>query len=317
MSYKERENFGAKFEPNGNYILHGTGQYDLFEQFNSYISYRDCMGEYPPLMTLTFIGLYNDIRYDYFVRIINDHINSFGDNSFVIPQIGLEFCRGELPGTNYEKAIADGEKDVEIKKLFCELKKIDRPIFLRPGYGFNGEWNGYDAEYYKQAFVRIKKIMNEVGCENVSLVWSYNPAADEKEYMKYYPGDAYVDWWGIDIFQTPEESAPYSYLFLEDAKRRKKPVMLSEATAFRYGATLEGWEKWFKSFFKYIKENPIIKAACYVNWDWTKYAKWSGWGDCRIETNERLLTLYKKEIGDPIWLNDTDVETVKRVLNYK
>ena len=317
MAYKERYNFGAKFEPNGNYILHGTGQYDLFEQFNSYLSYRDCMREYPPLMTLAFIGLYNDIRYDYFVKIINDHIKSFGANSFVIPQIGLEFCRGEAPGTNYEKEIAEGEKDYEIKELFRELRKIDRPVFLRPGYGFNGEWNGYDAEYYKKAFVRIKKIMVDVGAENVSLVWSYNPAAEEKEYLKYYPGDDYVDWWGIDIFQTPEESAPYSYLFLKDAENRKKPVMLSEATAFRYGATLEGWEKWFKSFFKYIKDNPVIKAACYVNWDWTKYAKWSGWGDCRIETNERLLTLYKKEIGNAIWLSDTDNETVKRVLNYK
>ena len=316
MNYCKRVNFNAKFEPNGNYILHGTGQYDIYEQFQSYDAYRNCLKNFPPIMSVSFIGLYNDLRYDLFARQIIMHVSSYSENSLIIPQIGLEFCKGELKGSNYEKDIAEGRRDEEIAKLMLAMKGIDRPIFIRPGYGFNGEWNGYDAHYYKLAFRRIKKVMQDTGCDNVSLVWSYNPAALDKDYEKYYPGDEYVDWWGIEIFQTPEESAPYTYTFLSDAEKHRKPVMLGEATAFRYGATLEGWQKWFVSFFRYIKENAVIKAACYINWDWTKYAKWRTWGDCRLEANKELIKLYRNEMKNKIWLNDVDKEFAKKVLNY-
>lgn len=314
MEYQNRVNYHAKFEPDGNYVLHGTGQYDTFGRFRSYESYRECLPETPPIMTIAFIGLYDDIRYDMFAGLLNTHIHAYSDNSYILPQIGIEFCRGETPGTNYEAEIACGKRDEEIRKLMLAMKTIDRPIFMRPGYGFNGEWNGYDPENYKLAFRRMKQIMQEVHCENVCFVWNYNPAAREKDYMKYYPGDEYVDWWGIDIFQTPEESAPYAYTFLDDAMAHQKPVMLGEATAYRYGTTYEGWHKWFVSYFDYIKQNPVIKAACYINWDWTQYAKWSNWGDCRIESNEDLLQLYRSELSAPIWLNDTNRQTAKHLL---
>lgn len=317
MEYLERVNFHAKFEPEGNYILHGTGQYDIYEQFSSYDRYRQYLPQTPPIMTIAFIGLYDDVRYDLFAALINTHIATYTDNSYVLPQIGVEFCRGELEGSNYEHEIAAGKRDDEIRKFMLALKTIQRPVFIRPGYGFNGEWNGYDPEDYKAAFRRMREIMEEVQCQNVCFVWNYNPAAREKDYMKYYPGDEYVDWWGIDIFQTPEESAPYAYTFLEDAEKRKKPVMLGEATAYRYGTTYEGWQKWFVAYFEYIKKHPVIKAACYVNWDWTQYAKWSNWGDCRIETNEELVALYENELSNPVWLNDTNKQRVQRLLDVE
>lgn len=317
MRYLPRVDFGAKFEPAGDFILHGTGQYDILEQFSSYDRYRQCLLNTPPIMTIAFIGLYNDVRYDLFAALINNHIHSYPNNSYILPQIGVEFCKDELPGTNYEHEIASGKRDDEIRRFMIALKSINRPIFLRPGYGFNGEWNGYDAENYKEAFRRMKRIMEQVQCDNVCFVWNYNPAAKEKDYMKYYPGDEYVDWWGIDIFQTPEESAPYAYTFLEDAQKHKKPVMLGEATAYRYGTTYEGWQKWFVSYFNYIKTHPVIKAACYINWDWTQYAKWSYWGDCRMESNEELVQLYERELSDPMWLNDTDKQQVQRLLRVK
>ncbi|MCK7485580.1 MAG: hypothetical protein MZU97_08505 [Bacillus subtilis] len=43
MPYQKRINYGAKFEPDGNYILHGTGQYDIYNQFDAYDSYRKAL----------------------------------------------------------------------------------------------------------------------------------------------------------------------------------------------------------------------------------------------------------------------------------
>lgn len=57
MEYLNRVNFHAKFEPDGNYILHGTGQYDIFEQFRSYDRYRQYLPQTPPIMSIAFIAL--------------------------------------------------------------------------------------------------------------------------------------------------------------------------------------------------------------------------------------------------------------------
>ena len=44
----------------------------------------------------------------------------------------------------------------------------------------------------------------------VATVWDYSTDAQDLNYMQWYPGDTYVDWWGVNIFSGP--SAPNSTL---------------------------------------------------------------------------------------------------------
>lgn len=75
---------------------------------------------------------------------------------YLIPQIGLSMtAAGEIKGANFEDRVAAGEYDTQIASLCRGIKDMDRPVFLRIGYEFNGRWNGYKPDPYKKAFVRI------------------------------------------------------------------------------------------------------------------------------------------------------------------
>ncbi|MCK7485568.1 MAG: hypothetical protein MZU97_08445 [Bacillus subtilis] len=118
--------------------------------------------------------------------------------------------------------------------------------------------------------------------------------------MKYYPGDEYVDWWAIDIFRIGSVESWNTVKFLEDAEAHKKPVMLSEVTPFTYDVTKnEGWDEWFVPFFEFVRDNPVIKSICYINWKWTDYPQWSNWGDARLERSTTIRERYSLELIRP------------------
>jgi hypothetical protein len=80
--------------------------------------------------------------------------------------------------------------------------------------------------------------------------------------------------------------------------------MITESTPYGIGTTNEkSWEEWFVPFFEFIKQNPVIKGVCYIDWDWRDYPQWTNWGDGRLESNPGLTKKYLDEISDPIWLH--------------
>ncbi|MBA7661480.1 hypothetical protein ES703_69498 [subsurface metagenome] len=63
--------------------------------------------------------------------------------------IGLSLV-GELD------AVISGERDENIEKLGEWIKKAARPVFLRIGYEYEGEWNSYKPEKYKKGVSSIQ-----------------------------------------------------------------------------------------------------------------------------------------------------------------
>ena len=59
-------------------------------------------------------------------------------------------------------------------------------------------------DQYKQLFVYTYRYLKAKGLDNI--VWCYSPGSSSKEteqrFMAYYPGDAYVDVIGVDIYDT-------------------------------------------------------------------------------------------------------------------
>ena len=47
---------------------------------------------------------------------------------------------------SYEQDVAAGLHDEQIENLVKSLRVYGRPVFLRIGYEFNGQWNGYEPE---------------------------------------------------------------------------------------------------------------------------------------------------------------------------
>jgi hypothetical protein len=79
--------------------------------------------------------------------------------------------------------------------------------------------------------------------------------------------------------------------------------MIGESTPMGVGVNdgQQSWDKWFAPYFQLIRDNPGIKAFCYINWDWSKYPQWNDWGDARLQQNPEIADLYKKEMSIPLY----------------
>ncbi len=303
-AYLPRVNFGQKFEPKGNYILHGAGQVPTSGLWISFDHYIAALGDasIKPCINLGYASPHRDISA--WTAVMKTEFDRYADD-YILLQVGVHLNGGEWTETPYYEQIADGEMDEQVIALIDNLKSFGRPVYVRPGFEFNGEWNKYtDADIYKRAFIRFCDLVAERGADNIAIVWCYNPDALEKNYLKYYPGDQYVDWWAIDIFRIGSIESWNTLKFLEDAEAHKKPVMLSEVTPYTYDVTLdEGWDEWFVRYFDFVRNHPVIKATCYINWKWTDYPQWSNWGDARLEESTLIKANYRLELSDPIYLH--------------
>lgn len=310
-SYVERVDWGAYLEPE-NRILHGAGQDPI-----AFEDYRDLFGEERhPILHMTYIGLLNR----------PDHVRNWGtsmratldslNDPNVIPQVGLDMTGGT--GGVGDDDVANGWKDANIEAFADALETIGRPVFVRIGYEFEGSWNGYQPTTFKQAWIRITQVLRDRNLP-VATVWCAAGGSagwvSKATLMSYYPGDEWVDWWGIDLFSREELTARALDNFLDYANDYEKPVMIGESTP-RYVGVLDGqtdWNLWFKPYFDLLKRRPEIKATAYINWEWDYWAQqlgfadvWVNWGDARLEQNAYVRDQWIQEMQDPIYFHTDD-----------
>ncbi len=155
-----------------------------------------------------------------------------------------------------------------VDRMIEHFKALERPVYLRIAYEFDGLWNCYQVKPFKQAFRYIKSRIDALGADNIATVWQSaaypnNPsdqspiydASKEGHLDEWYPGDDVVDWvglsafygttydqyqWSCDDLNPQWFTASVSPRALQDrivafAREHKKPAMISEAApqAFR------------------------------------------------------------------------------------
>lgn len=211
------------------------------------------------------------------------------DNSFIV--IGIDQQAGQLD------QVANGQLDGNIDILAAWVKRANRPVFLRYGYEFNGQHNGYNATTYKNAYRHFKDRMDANGVTNAAYVWQ---AADESEHpyelSQYYPGDEYVDWCGISRFWS---DAPNMISF---ARSKNKPVMIAEATpkGQRVEQNSALWDTWYQQVINLIRNNnDVIKAFAYINQDWDQQPIWQNtFGNSDLSDSEYISGKWLEEFDD-------------------
>ncbi|AWG23223.1 hypothetical protein FFWV33_17665 [Flavobacterium faecale] len=302
-----REFYNAKYEPQTG-IYHGAGQDK--KGFNDYVNAvgQDKM----PAIYMTYVNVTSSVKkIQRWGKDLKYALDSLPKG--MIPQIGLGFTGGKDTGAGLDKEVADGKYDQQLQAFYKVLLELDRPSFTRIGYEFEGDWNGYSPESYKKIFITISKAFKEKNIKSATVWCSGGGSADfisTEKLMEYYPGDQYVDWWGIDIFSPEEFDNNGLQNFFDGAHEHKKPVMIGECTP-RFVGVMDGevsWDKWFKPFFKMLHDNAGIKAFCYINWDWEYWSNrngfpWHDWKDARIEKNPFVLEAYKKEMESPLFIH--------------
>jgi hypothetical protein len=292
-----RLNQGALLEPQGK-IINGAGQ-DLA----AYKNYWNVMHtQNKPLMYMTYLSL-REATSDWADGLKADLMSHTG--KFQIPQIGLSMANDGIPSSHYEQDVASGLYDKQISMFIDGLQKLAIPAYVRIGYEFNGvSWNGYGTTTYKNAFIHITNMIRARGVE-VATVWDLS-IDGVTNYMDYYPGDEYVDWWGINIFSAGHFTDPNAKNFMDDAGTHKKPVLIGETTA-RYVGVLNGqqsWNQWFTAFFTFIHTYPELKAFSYINWDWSQCGgNLATWGDARLEKNTIVSGNFANEMDSIQYLH--------------
>lgn len=253
-------------------------------------------------------------------------------------QIGLW-----LNGTQGCRDIVSGVLNDKIYRLFdfiqSELPESLPKVFLRVGYEFDNPWFGYsdDPEAYQYAFralVRACEIqMTPTLChEKIVFVWHSwaAPRQSDLSLDQFYPGDYYVDWVGISIFQQlypwandgdkNEKGGDFAggNIFevrevLEFAKARKKPIMIAESTPFGgmnlkkssiarkyFGeetSTDDIWNLWFQKTIDLIDEYDISMWS-YINCDWRSQPMWrdTGFGDTRLSSSNAVMNHWWEKV---------------------
>ena len=220
QSIQPRNNFNALLEPQGRIII-GAGQYDI-ASFNNYWNVMDQNNK--PAIFMSYIAL-KGLKSNW-AEDLKKKLLSYS-NKFIIPQIGLSMTEDGNPSVHYEDSVALGLYDTQINNLIKGLKNLAIPAYLRIGYEFNGlSWNGYLPGSYKDAFIRITNMIRTSNLE-VATVWCFSMDG-ETNYMDYYPGDSYVDWWAVDIFSASDFSATNAISFIDSATVHQKPVMIGQ-----------------------------------------------------------------------------------------
>ncbi len=230
--------------------------------------------------------------------------------------------------------INNGVYDNEINTLIDNLAALNRPIYFRFGYEFDGPHNGYDPTAFKSAWIKIYQMIESKGVmDQFSMVWHSWSSCDANfgnyASTEWYPGDDYVDMVGISIFTSQECNYSGVDNLVDFARLRGKAVMVCESAPQGYDieqktkADVQGpnvgvksprtpeqiWNEWFVPYFNYIENNEdIIRVVAYVNADWDSQGFWDApydmgyWGDTRVQQNATIKSNWETEMSNPDWV---------------
>jgi Glycosyl hydrolase family 26 len=180
------------------------------------------------------------------------------------------------------ESVANGGQDATIKKWAQEAKAFGRPFLFAPWWEMNGGWYTWGkSPFFIAAWRRFHDLVVGQGATNVTWTWLVNsiwsdPASSP---APYYPGDAYVDWTGLDSYNwgenpaqpdrwiTPNQTINPTLKILREVAP-KKPVIIVENAASEYGGNKADWIR--EMLTTYLPHHPEIKAYLWFNWNFLK-----------------------------------------------
>jgi hypothetical protein len=178
--------------------------------------------------------------------------------------------------------ILSGSQNAIIDDFARSAKAYGKPFFLRFAHEMNGDWygwsgakNGNDPSKYVAAWQYVWNRFQALGATNVIWVWCPNgdsvPGLSWNDLNNYYPGDAYVDWVGVDFYGlmwgNQDPGLMMDKVYVNYGSR--KPIMVGETAAadcthYATGVTMTK-DAWITRFFTDLSTRPNIKAFFWFN----------------------------------------------------
>ena len=343
--------FGAKFEPPAGRVVHGIGQWHVYNE--KYFALLPPNKQ--PASALIYVEI-GDTPRGWRPGHIAEQFAEY-DAAGRIPHVEIAL-RGlqpppdslsKLPDPYYgiDHEVANGTRyNGRIEDLIQIVKAYGKPVMMRIGGEFNGPWNGYHPYEYPKAFRKIVTMFRQAGADNVAFIWCYEPGAPadfaEKnaagEY-RWYPGADVIDWYSVDLFAAADVAevpgggrpgadglTPHERVlaFLDMAVADGKPVTIAESAPSRYdfadaGQAEAAWAEWFQPFFQLIADRPEIEWFHYINYDWTQASFYSvqGWKNNDLAASPALAEKYVAEISKPKYLHADEKHLLKDYTKYR
>ena len=174
-----------------------------------------------------------------------------------------------------DATILSGQDDALITGFATELAQLKAPVFLRWFYEFNFP-NSPDYKAciaalgpagYAAAFRHIHALFTAAGATNVSFVWCIASGGQDQDWIKYYPGPAYVDWIAVDGYlrnSTTYQAGQFAQLFgswYSTFDSFGKPMMITETAA------LSGAQSPYLADLKQYLDSgyPMIRGVLYFD----------------------------------------------------
>jgi mannan endo-1,4-beta-mannosidase len=158
--------------------------------------------------------------------------------------------------------VISGAHDAYIRQWATAAKNWGYPFFLRFNWEMNGGWfawaegvNGNQQGEYVAAWRHVHDIFTEVGATNATWVWCPNVDPDNifQNLAPLYPGDAYVDWAGLDGYNwgtnpaRPDKWRSFDSLYratydeITQTIAPSKPMIVSEIGSTEHGGSKAAW----------------------------------------------------------------------------
>jgi len=206
--------------------------------------------------------------------------------------------------------IVDGRYDTYFRTWARDAKTHGKRILWRFGFEFNGDWFtwGGNPKRFVAAWRHVHAIFRDAGAHNVEWVWSPNvvscPNTPENDLHAYYPGDAFVDWIGVDGYNFGDDHDKWHHwesfesVFsarLDDFARRypEKPVMIAEFACA--DDTPAKRAIWIREAYDYLHTRPHVRAAVWFNLDKRR----EGEQNWRIDTSPEALAAFNETFAAP------------------
>jgi beta-mannanase len=184
-------------------------------------------------------------------------------------------------------SIVEGHFDSFFGYWAHHIKQVKGTVLLRILHEFNGDWypwciikNDKNAYLVAKAYRYIHNIFKENNVTNVKFVWCPNSMSVPQEkwnfIMSAYPGDEYVDYVGLDIYNGAGKAALWRSFrkeasenyFLLTERFPSKPLLICETASRERRPGEEGQTKaeWIKEMSETCKTDMAkIKLIAWFN----------------------------------------------------
>jgi membrane-bound metal-dependent hydrolase YbcI (DUF457 family) len=205
------------------------------------------------------------------------------------------------------RAIASGRYDAYITSSASEAAAFGKPILLRFAHEMNGgwyPWGGNTAALYVRAWRHVVGIFRGLGASNVSWVWSpYVSNRGRMPFERFYPGDRWVDWVGLDGYNWGSGGTWQSFGRIFGSSYRTlsrmtdKPMMIPETGSTEEGGNKAAWI--LNALHRALPQFPKIRALVWFSERFHTV-------EARVDSSESALAALRSAMSSPLFQASRD-----------